>query len=238
MNREKSHAALIAELEALRIKNKRLEHRVSDLEEKLDKKNRISDVLAKASRDVSIERYGSYLKYKYNLIKSTDVWNTAERVFAYSRRSLFVAKLFKYASVIVAFIETSAVFLICATVFAVVIPLTLVLALIFYIVDTVTAKKYNNLIIPKLEDKKVIFMIAQKGYKKSRGTYFDRMVRDLAADGRYYVVVVTKSVRDGLFLTARFEEEDLTVIRESYFFRLKRAIKDAGIADDRIMIVH
>ncbi len=234
----KSYVMLNFELKAQKIKNKRLENRISDLEKKLDSKNNISSTFEKASPEVSIERYENYLKYKYNLIKSTDVWNVTGRIFAYSRRSLFIARLFKYASLIIAFIETSAVFLLTATVLLIIIPSALVLALILMIVDTIAGRKYNDKILSQIKGKKILFLIAQKGYKKERGSYFDRLASDYAKDGRYYVIVISKSLRDGLFLTARFNEERLVVIRETYFFRLKRALIKANIKNENVIIVH
>lgn len=226
------------ELDLLKIKNRRLEKRVDELERELQKSKRVAHTYEDAVKDVSIERYESYLKYKYNMIKATDIWNAAERIVVYSRRSLFVARLFKIASVAVAFIETSAVFILCATVLLFFIPAALFIALMIYLVDIVAAKKHNALILPAFDGKKILFLIAQKGYSSTRGSYFDRMARELACDGRYYVIVVSKSLRDGLIRGVRFEGENLIVVRETYYFRLKKALKEAQIDTDDMITVH
>lgn len=226
------------ELDLLKIKNRRLEKRVDELERELQKSKRIAHTYEDTVKDISIERYESYLKYKYNMIKATDVWNTAERIVVYSRRSLFIARLFKVASVAVAFIETSAVFILCATVLFFFIPSALLIALIIYLVDIVVAKKQNARILPALEDKKIVFLIAQKGYSSTRGSYFDRMARELADNGHYYVIVVSKSLRDGLIGGVRFEGENLIVVRETYYFRLKKALKEAQTDTNDMITVH
>ncbi|MBQ7821190.1 MAG: hypothetical protein IJ391_02795 [Clostridia bacterium] len=238
MSERSDRKILIGKIKILEIKNKRLEQRVASLEDKLDKKRRTEHIFEKAARDISIERYASYFKYKYSLIKSTDVWNTAERVIAYSRRSLFIARLIRYSAIIIAIIETSAVFLLCATVFAVIIPVTLLIAIILILIVTVTGKKYNEQLLPLFNDKRIIFILAQKGYKRSQNTYFAHMVRELANDGNYYVIVISRSISDGLFFSARLERENLAVIRESYFFKLRRAIRKAGIDSSKMIIVH
>lgn len=237
-NKSKNILWLEAKLKAERIRRKRLEHRVRSLEEKIEKSRSRSDRLKSTSPDVAIEKYTSYLKYKYNTLKSTDVWNTAERVVSYSRTSLFIARLFKYASAIVAFIETSAVFLICATVLLFVIPATLLLALILMLIDMAGGKKFNEKILPRLKNKKIIFLVAQAGFRENRGTYFDNMAKDFAKNENYFTVVVSKSLRDGKFLTAKFVGDNLVVIRETYFFRLKKAIIKSGISEKNLIIVH
>ena len=208
------------------------------LEKKIETQQFLCDSLKKYSKEVTIDKYENYLKYKYSLIKSTGVWNTAERFFTYSRRSLFVARLFKYGALIVAFIETSAVFLIFATALLFIIPATLLFALILMLTDIIAGRKYNEKILGQIKDKKILFLIARKGYRKNRNSYFDKMACDFANNGHYCVIVISKSLRDGIFLTARFESKNLIIIRESYFFRLKRAIKTAKFDAGRVIIVH
>lgn len=238
---KKSKALLEAELKAANLKIKRLENRVDSLEGRIERDRAVSDRMRKSSANVAIEGYANYFKYKYNDIKSTDIYNRAERIFAYSRTSLFIARIFRYASVIIAIIETSAVFLLCATIVLIAVPVTVAAALILALFDLIGAKKFNEAIIPKLKDKKIVFLISDKGYrseKRGKNTYFDRMTRELAADPERFIIVVTKSIRNGRFLTAKFAADNIAVIRETYFFRLRRAIEAAGIGGENTTIVH
>jgi len=229
---------MILELEALRIKNKSNEARIESLEEKLEKASVALQTIKTASQDTAIDNYESYFKYKYNSLKSTAVWSTAGRVFTYSRRSLFVAKLLRYASIIIAFVETSAVFLLFSTILLIALPAMLLLGLILMIVDVISGKKNNDKILTAVRDKKILILIAHKGYRKNRNTYFDSMVREYAKEGRYCVIVVSKSLVDGPFLTAKFHSKNLVMIRESYFFRFKRAIKKANLYKEKVIIVY
>ena len=232
-----SKVTLIASLDALKLKNKRLETKLRSLEEKIEKQNKISYTLKQSHKDVSLEKYENYFKYKYNLFKSTDLWDSTSRVLAYSRRSLFIARLFRYASMIVAFIETSAVLVITASVLLVLLPLTLALAIILIAIDSINAKKSNSEIYKKIQNKKVLFFVAQNGYRANRNTYFDKMVRDFSDNDDYCVIVVSKSLRDGLFITSKSDGK-LTIIRETYFFRLRRFLYQKRKNKNQMYIVH
>ncbi len=234
----RSKASILVELKALKIKNKSNEARIASLEEKLEKASIALQTVKTASPEIAIDNYESYFKYKYNSLKSTAVWSTAGRVFTYSRRSLLVARLLRYASIIIAFVETSAVFLLFSTILLIALPATLLIGLILIVVDAVSGKKNKDKVLSAVNDKKILILIAHKGYRKNRSTYFDSMVREYAKDGRYCVIVVSKSLIDGPFLTAKFQSKNLIIIRESYFFRLKRAINKAELYKEKVIIVY
>lgn len=232
-----SKATLIARIEALKLRNKRLESRIATLEDKFEKQSKVSQALNKSRKYVSLERYEDYFRYKYNMIKSTDLWDSAGRIIAYSRRSLFIARLFRYSSMIVAFIETSAVLVITASVLLFLLPVTLALAIILMTVDSINAKKSNLAIFEKAQNKTILFFVAQDGYRANRNSYFDVMVRDFSMSEKYFVIVISKSLRDGLFITSQ-TAGNLTIIRETYFFRLKRYLNKMKFDKKKMYIIH
>ncbi len=214
-----------------------LEHKVKKLEKKLGKVNNRFTVPERNSA-VYIEAYTGFLSYKYHSLKSTNVWNTAGKIFSYSRRSLLVARVFKYTAAVIAFIESSAVFLISGAVLLLIIPISLIFAAVLAVIDSFHGRKYNEIIIPKLKNKKILFLMAKKGFNPSRGSYFDKMALDFAIDREYFVFVVSKSLKDGLFLTAKKVTDNLVIIREPYFFRLMKFIKCNRTDVENITIVH
>lgn len=187
---------------------------------------------------IHIERYTNYLSYKYNLLKNTNVWNTAEKIYSYSRRSFFIAKIFRYSSAVIAFVETSAVFLVCGAALLLLIPLTLLLTLVFVIIDAQNGKRLNKLIVPKLKGKRIIFLIAKNGFSIKRGAYFDNMAIDLAKNQDNFVIVVSRSLKSGGLYGLTLSSENLAVIRETNFFRLNKSIKASGIDTNNAVIVH
>ncbi len=214
-----------------------LERKVKKLEKSFGKTKRLFSDRPRSSA-VYIEAYTGFLSYKYNSLKSTNVWNTAGKIFSYSRRSLLVARIFKYAAAVIAFIESSAVFLISGAVLLLIIPISLAFAAVLAIIDSFHGRKYNKIIIPKLKDKKILFLIAKRGFNPSRGSFFDKMALDFATESEYFVFVVSKSLRDGIFLTAKTVTDNLVVIREPYFFRLMKFIKHNRSGFENTTIVH
>ena len=178
------------------------------------------------------------MSYKYNFLKNTNVWSTAGKIFSYSRRSLFVARIFKYAASVIAFIESSAVFLITGAVLLLIIPISLVLAAVLAVINAFNGHKYNRIIIPKLKDRKILFLTAKNGFNISRGSYFDEMVCSFANKNDYFVFIVSKSLKDGLFLTAKSMKDNLVIVREPYFFRLIKHLGHNRANFSRITIVH
>ena len=184
---------------------------------------------------VHIESYSNYLSYKYSSLKSTSIWSTAKRILSYSRRSLFVARIFRYASAFIAFVETSAVFLVCGAILLLLIPLTLILTLFFSLLDRKSGRDINREIISRAEGKRIVFLMAKDGFSQKRGSYFDNMALDLAKDDDRFIIVVSNSLfsRTSLCLC-----DNLAVIRETNFFRLMRSIENSNVEKNSIMIVH
>ena len=224
-------------LEAEKSKSMLLSRKVKLLEDKLEHTRHRFGTIGN-SPSVHIEGYTNYLSYKYNTLKNTNVWNTAEKIYSYSRRSLFIARIFKYTSLFIAFIETSAVFLVFGAAILILIPATLALTLILSMLDSRSGKRLNKEIIPKLYGKRIIFLIAKDGFSPSRHSYFDNMALDLSRNEARFVIIVSHSLRNCMPRGSRCIGENLAVIRETNFFRLMKSIEASDIDKNSILIVH
>lgn len=238
MSLKHSNNYLLARIKLLELRNKRLENRAKELEEKLEHEKRLSFELKKRSRNLSIEAYTGYFKYKYNMLKSTDVWTTTERIFTYSRRSLFIARLLRYTALAIALIETSAVFLLFTSALAIIIPVTLACALLIFLTVMIIGDRQSRILMPMLDGKRIVFIFTSDSYKKRRSTYLEQTVNELADNGRYFVFVVSSSLKDGMFLTSRSISKNAHILRETYYFKLMRTIRASDIDTKQIITVH
>ena len=238
MSLKHSNNYLLARIKLLELRNKRLENRAKELEEKLEHEKRLSFELKKRSLNVSIEAYTGYFKYKYNMLKSTDVWTTTERIFTYSRRSLFIARLLRYTALAIALIETSAVFLLFTSALAIIIPVTLACALLIFLTVTLIGDRQSRILMPMLAGKRIVFIFTSDSYKKRRSTYLEQTVNELADNGRYFVFVVSSSLKDGMFLASRSISKNAHILRETYYFKLMRTIRASDIDTKQIITVH
>ena len=229
---------LLSQVKLLELKNKRLESKARALEDKLEREKKILHELKNRSYVVSIENYTGYFKYKYNLLKSTDVWTTTERIFTYSRRSLLAARILRYTALSVALIETSAVFLLFTSALAIMIPVILLCTILVFISVMIVGKNQNNRLIPIISDKKIIFIFNSEGYTKRKDGYLAGTVKELAGDGRYFIFLISSSIKHGIFLTARSVCENAMILRETYYFKLMREIRKSNIDDKQIILVH
>lgn len=94
-----------------------------------------------------------------------------------------------------------------------------VFALIF--LDMLSGKKYDRIIGERVQERTAVIIVAHRAYKNS--CFLKGFASELA-DRDNTVIVVTKSLGDGLFPTARVLENKVILIREAYFFRLRRAL--------------
>ena len=231
-------AALLCRLGLEKIKVRKLKaeinllkSRISRLENETKQRERINSQNEK--RALTIDSFKSFFSYKSAIIKSTNVWNAAEKIFVYSRRSLFAASIFRYAAVVIAFIETSAVLVIFSSALLILVP-TLILGVVaLMILDLMSGKKYDRIIADAVKGKKAVILSAHRCYKNSR--FLKGFVRELAKKG-YTVIVITKSLKDGTFPTAKVTDPHIILIREAYFFRLRHILKDSGCTG--IIMVH
>ena len=86
-------------------------------------------------------KHKTFLAYLLAKLRKTSFWNIADRIIKYSRRFLFIGRIFRYISIAFAIIETSAVLIISAALIALVIPILFVALVSFYIADLIIGRR-------------------------------------------------------------------------------------------------
>ncbi len=172
---------------------------------------------------MNYDKYKSLLSYGYGQLKKNGLWNLATRTIRYARRYFFISRLIRYASYIIAAIETSAVLLVLFSALIVLLPLALILLGITAALSTSQYKKYNDLIVSDIADRGVVIIDAKKGYFKRRA-YLNNMARCFRNEG-YTVLVISRSFKNDRFLVARKAEDNIWVLKLNYFFYLKKKLK-------------
>lgn len=147
----------------------------------------------------------------YKKMRSTTVWGLADRLIKYSRRFMLVTKIIKYATLIVAFIETSAMLIVAATILLIALPISLIAIAIAAIADRISSKhKLDELDLKLDRDEIYVFF--------NVGKFGEAYARKLAEGAAVYIVASPLHKR---FFTAR-PDGDITYISKSFFMRLRR----------------
>lgn len=160
--------------------------------------------------------------YWYAHIKSNGIWSFLTRASRYVRRYLFISRLIKYASLIIAVIETSATLVLVATAFVAAIPLAVISFSFTALLSALKYKKINPMIKAELEKAdKIIFIEAKKGYNRKKSAYLNRMAVCFKEEG-YTVIIVSRSFFTDRMLSAKKTKEGVWVVMLNYFFVIKR----------------
>ena len=161
-----------------------------------------------------ITHYNTTVSYLLAWLRSTAVYNALGRLIRYSRRFLFITRIFKYISIAAAIIETSAVLILAAAITVVLIPIALLVTAVFSAVSLIISVKIiKSPVLSEYLKRERIYVIADSG------NYGKAMARELT-DGGYAVFLITPSPKEH-FVCARWEKGVL-LVRHSFFFNLKR----------------
>ncbi len=205
-------------LAILKAKNKRLERelnlsriRAKKLENELSQKLLIHSNIKQKS--AHIEDFKGFFAYKLALLKSTEFYGRAERIFTYSRRSLLAVRISKYAAVAIAFIETSAVLVIFSGAILVLVPILFSTVIALAFLNMFSGKKYERLIREMTLTKRTVIIVSKSARKA------DVFAREMLARS-HAVIIVTSSLKDGFFISAKIKG-GVILVREAYFFKLK-----------------
>lgn len=174
------------------------------------------------------DKYRSLLSYRYGQLKENGLWNIAVRTVRYTRRYFLISRLIRYASYIIAAIETSAVLIVVFSALLILLPIALVLFGITVVLSTSQYKKYNGLIAGELKGKKIVVIDAKKGYFRKKQAYLNNMARCFRDEG-YTVLVISHSFACDRFLVAKKAEDNIWVLKLNYFFILKKQLKTDDI---------
>ncbi len=159
-------------------------------------------------------KYKTFLAYLLAKLRKTSLWSIADRVIKYSRRFLFIGRIFRYISIAFAIIETSAVLIVSAALIALVIPVLFVALVSFYIADLIIGKRImssDNLRDALKRDKILIFSDA--------GSFGEGFAEELSKNGAAVFIITASPARK--FISAK-QENGVFYVRHAFFFRLKR----------------
>ncbi len=160
--------------------------------------------------------------YLSDHVKRNGVFMTANKVVKYARRYIFISRIIKYMSLIIAIIETSAILVALTVVLLAAIPIMLVVSGIVTIIGLHKRKECNRE-LKKLfaKDKELMFIYTEHGYNDKHSKFLRGMAKDFKEQG-YAVFVVSSSVFRDRFTTGKKIEEDLWVIKLNYFYSIKK----------------
>ena len=162
--------------------------------------------------------------YSYNRARSTGLWNTLKRISRHVRRYLFISRLIKIMTFIIALIETSATLVIAATAVVIAVPIAVLSIAVTAILSLIKFKKHDPAIKRDIDSAdKIVFIEARKGYFRNKTAYLHRMARCFRDEG-YTVFIVSHSYRVDRFLSARMPEERIWVIHLNYYYNIKRKL--------------
>lgn len=168
------------------------------------------------------DKYNNVLSYRFGQIKNNGTWNTIIRITRYARRYIFISRLIRYTSAVIAFIETSAILVIALTVILAALPFLAVSFLFTVLFSISKQKKYNPIIEKETEEAdKIVFIDAPKGFYRKKAAYLNRMAETFHTEG-YTVFVISHSYVTDRFTTARKAADGIWVIKLSYYFIIKK----------------
>jgi len=168
------------------------------------------------------QEYGNIFSYFIDLVKTNGVFTRANKIMKYTRRYFFISRIIKYMSLIITFIETSAILVVISTVILVSIPVTLVSLGIVSLFEKRHHKKYDVDIEHMINHHdKIMFIYASRGFYSKKSSFLRGMSKDFADQG-YMVFVVSNSLLNDRFSTARKIDDSVTLIKLNYFYHIKK----------------
>lgn len=168
----------------------------------------------------------SYFSYLLASLRATSLWGLWQQLLTAVRRWRLLSAILRWSTIILTWLETSAVFLLAVTaLMATGLPL-LVGAGVMLLVGLSQHHRCNETLSRTLSDRRIYVCVAARD-ALVEGSYFHGMVRDLAARGDTAVIVVSPHFwrsHGHAYVTMRRDGENLYLIRRHYFFSLRRRI--------------
>ncbi|MBO5218278.1 MAG: hypothetical protein J6C52_02535 [Clostridia bacterium] len=147
-------------------------------------------------------------------IRRTPLWQITGKAAAWSRRFLFLTRIFRYLTITLAVIESSVILMLAAAVFLALIPPTLILAAGILAADAILSRRIlASGALDAALSRERIYILARTG------RFGDGFARELAASGAAVFVLTADPCRR--FLGAR-QYHGVWYLRHTFFFRLKR----------------
>ena len=234
-----------ADIKRLTDENKKLKLEVKLLKSKLEDKE-IEQRFHKRSdaTEVKFENQAqksklfarrTFFGYVYHTAKATSVFKIYKRIINTVRRYTFITTSLKVASFIFAFLETSAVFVIAASAFAISLPFTILFSYLAFLFSHMNAKKRTEQLKDRMRSKKIYVFFPPKTLALSESSYFCGLVKDIASKNDAFCIVVSPytfkangiSREKDAFVNVRDERSEnnnIVIVRRNYYFSIKKNI--------------
>ena len=186
--------------------------------------------LARQSEETRRLSRRSYVGYLIACLRATSAWELWQNLLTFARRWRLLATILRILTIAVTWLETSAIFLLSATVLGVLgLPL-LVGAVIMLLIGIFQHRLCNKALAKALAGRRLYVLIADRAALDT-DSYFRGMVRDLAGCADSTAIVVspyfwksTGIFRGSPYVTLRRETPNIYLIRRHYFFSLRRHV--------------
>lgn len=242
-----------AELEQEKQENARLRREVTELRKELIQKENHADVaplFRREKRSIEDERLHSlqknaknatryartsYIRFLYDHLTGTMVFNIVKRIYLYIRRFNLVRTISTVAIVVLTALAVSAIYVM-------ILPFTLLLVGLSLVFALLRSGRMNRRMRTLLDGKHIRVLIPPEDLTMKEDSFLIRSAISMAQDPDTAVIVVsphTFSTR-GLggskcYLTARQEGTNLFIVRKYYYFILRRRVLDVVDRDLTIL---
>lgn len=184
----------------------------------------------------SYNNSNNIFSYWYSQIKTKGIWGFITKAAKHVRRFFFISRLIRYATLVIAVIETSATLVLVATGFVIAIPIALISLGITAIIGLFAFRKYNPIIKNVINDAdKIVFIEAKKGFFRKKTAFLNRMAVTFRNEG-YTVFIVSHSLTADRFPAARRAGDRIWVIRLNYYYVIKK--KFLNDKDDKLTYIY
>lgn len=229
------------ELRKLKQENQRLKKEIRVLKEELAQ----GETLHASSSDdsvIALEKHAKnerlfskkrYVSYVYHLIRNTSVFSLYSRMIRFVRRYTFLRTTLKIITAILAILETSTVFVLATSFFIVSLPFTILISYSALLFSFFRGRSVRKTVEGMVQNKKIVIFFPPKGYDKNSNSFFCGMAREEAKRDDHFCVIVSPYFFKGIGLDkssqkrywiARFETENILLIRRHYYFTLKKKV--------------
>ena len=241
-------ARLRAENESLYKRNTELEAKLADARAAAGKSRDEDEVMQMWHRRGRSERLFAaryYSRFLVGRVKSTSLWAVYVRLLTYFRRYRFISSAFRILTLVIAWIETGAVFFVSFSALLVILPIMLVLAVLTLMLALLRGRGANKKYAAVTSGKKIYVLFGTRGQMKKGSSGFLRgNAESFASEGAVCFVVSPfffgkKGLGGrGAYVTGRNESENVYILRKNYFFLFRRKVLGKSGRQNQIIYIY
>lgn len=190
-----------------------------------------SKLLTQASQRAHHYRKSSFLRYLWESVMESVPVRFLAKIIQYLRRIRAVQLILTILLALTAVVTV-------AVVSAALLPFLFFGAMLLAMLAWIRSRRMNRILRRDLTDRRIRVLIPPRGKSFSKESFFLRNARAMAAESDVTVIVVTPYLlsgrgfgRRGSFFTARKESDSLYLVRQHYFFILRRRVLDTLNSD-------